>query len=698
MSTSTDSIAVNPFEDTIVREPRDVSFSVKGLNEKPLNALLQEFSRLETSSPHRPIKAPRPQLVVSPDTGYGKSHLLGRLFSELRSRAIRVYVRPFQDPQKAWQSILLMTVQELERPAEPAIFGAQNQLKALARAILVRVAADLIAAHGIPGSQESPDQVIARLTRGEVPEAEAIRWIGWLMQQISNSHCSARVMSDIRGRGIDLLGREIAWLKVLATYMLDEAHGARAQAAAKWLRAEPLELPEIRALGIAEADSEGRGDCSPHEVDALSFSRLRAMCLLASYYRPFLFCFDETDFYVGDSALIGALGKCIERLYADLPNQLTVITTNHWHWLNHFSRLMEKPHLERLSPPRQLEGINETDARELITARLDQYGLQQLIKPFFADRWLEELFSTMPQEGVRNVLRLAAARFEQFEGRVTSPPSMDELFQFEVNTVRSKPALKRYNQDALMWFVKEIGTGRDDVFIERPGGMYFSYAWRWSHRMVAFAFEGGSHWRRWQAIAKEAVRMSEQNPQRASLFYVFRSPDLDVVPRDSWKEARSILDTACEHGFQIRVLKIDDVCEIHAGYELYSDALQGNIGYSAEDTCKWLQTHFAPFLNELAYRRLPEKHEHADSEEADTLVSSRPVEARLDQPAELDQESLGIVSDLVNERRIVDIQAALQKLGNDGLRDALLRSVEKHPNLQARPGPRTIYLQWCNTP
>ena len=69
----------NPFENDIVREPREVSFSVPGLNDAALNALVQRFSQLDSLPTPRdarrePIKA---QLVVSPNRGYGKSHLLG---------------------------------------------------------------------------------------------------------------------------------------------------------------------------------------------------------------------------------------------------------------------------------------------------------------------------------------------------------------------------------------------------------------------------------------------------------------------------------------------------------------------------------------------------------------------------------------------------------------------------------------------
>jgi len=44
--------------------------------------------------------------------------------------------------------------------------------------------------------------------------------------------------------------------------------------------------------------------------------------------------------------------------------------------------------------------------------------------------------------------------------------------------------------------------------------------------------------------------------------------------------------------------------------------------------------------------------------------------------------------------RLVDIKIVLQKLGEESLREALLRAVERSPNLKAHPGPQTIYLQW----
>src|SRR5260370_11220309 len=141
--------SINPFEDDAVTAPRAVTYSVPGLNDNPLNHLLREFDKLTLGElPRKPIRASRARLVVSPDAGYGKSHLLGRLFQKLGERATKIYLRPFQNPQRAWHSILLTTVQELGQPNQNGK-SEGTQLDALAMGVLAHVAADLMAHGGV---------------------------------------------------------------------------------------------------------------------------------------------------------------------------------------------------------------------------------------------------------------------------------------------------------------------------------------------------------------------------------------------------------------------------------------------------------------------------------------------------------------------------------------------------------------------
>lgn len=704
MTTSYANMQVNPFEDNVVREPREVSFSVKGLNEAPLNALLNKFSALDDGAPPRskPAHPPKAQLVISPDRGYGKSHLLGRLFTTLGRRATKVYLRPFQDPYKAWHSILLLTMQELDRPDHDNA-AAPSQLEALAVGTLAHVLADF-AEDGIPDRDDAAQAASSLRKLGNnssLSETETRRWIKWLGELIADTGEIGRLCGRLARRHIALHGREKAWLKVLAACALDERYGDRRSAALKWLRAEPLEPDEIALLRLNAADNEGRGNSPPQEINDLSFRRLQGLCQLASYYRPFVFCFDQTEFYASDPALIRTLGNCIDQLYADIPNHLTVVTANQANWVTEILPHMAPPQQQRLSSEILLEGIRTDGARELIIKRLKEYNVGgEDIALFFAEGWLEQVFTPMPELGVRALLMRAAERFRTLARKPPVPKqTLDDLFKLEINGVRSKKTLMAYNQDALMWFVKDIGQALEKVAIERPQNRrYFSLGWNWSDRWVCFAFEGGDHWKRWQSIAEEVLRMARVRGDRIFLCYVFRTPDLPKVPRRSWIAAKATLDEAETHGFRIVELTLDHVCEVHAARELYSNACQGNIDYTAAETLAWVQAWFAPFLKKIAFHQ---PRGEANNDDGGTKVATMPANGQREPPAhpiELDAEKLGLVLDIVREQRIVDISAVLDWLGSNELRDPLLRSVEAHPNLKAHPGPKTIFLQWRIAP
>ena len=693
MTASFASLQVNPFEDDVVREPREVSFSVKGLNDQPLHMLVSRFSALDAGAAPRspPSKVSKAQLVVSPDRGYGKSHLLGRLFAQLGRRATKVYLRPFQDPYKAWHSILLLTIQELER-ADDDTTGEPSQLEALAVASLCNVAADFIADGGIPDYPQAPDAVAFLRGVPALSDAQIRPWIEWVAELIALPRQLTRLAHLLRQRGIDLHGHEKAWLKVLAAHALDEPHGERRAAAVKWLRAEPLEAEEMALLGLRAADSEGRGDASAQEINDLSFRRLQGLCLLASYYRPFLFCFDQTEFYGSDPALIRTLGNCIDQLYVDLRNHLTVITTNHGNWVTEIQPGIAQPQRDRIEAELRLEGINIEGARELLIERLQEHDLEAAaVARFFAEGWLEHVFSQLPELGVRALLERAAERFRQLANQPKAQPqTLDDLFRLQVNDVRSKKALLVYNQDALMWFVKDIAKAATRT----QGRRYFSVEWAWPDRTIYFAFEGGDNSQRWRGIANEALAMAKSRAARTSLAYVFRTPDLTKVPRPTWATVRPIMAAAQQQGFHVIELTLDQVCELHAARELYSNALQGNIVFSGVETLAWLRGHFALFLTELAFREMPAEASGADGERPAATPPANGAGQPPPTPVDLDANHLGVVLDMVREQRIVDISAVLGRLGSADLRDPLLRTVEAHPNLKAHPGPKTIFLQW----
>jgi hypothetical protein len=694
---------INPFEDDVVREPREVSFSVKGLNDAPLNHLLVEFASLDDGElPRaRPVKAKKAQLVVSPDRGYGKSHLLGRLFAALGRRATKVYLRPFQDPYKAWHSILLLTVQELNR-AENESAGDPSQLKALALGTLAHIVADF-AQDGVPDDPNVKRAVpfLRQLAGGTLAATDTVHWMGWLGGLCADAGPINQMSNLLNSRHIDLHGHERAWLRVLAACAFHASSDERRIAAVKWLRAEPLEQEEVEQLGLRQADSDGRGDASAQEINALSFRRLNGLCQLASYYRPFVFCFDQTEFYASDPLLIKTLGNCFDQFYVDLPNHLTVVTANHANWIMDILPHIAAPQQDRLSGEIRLEGINIRGARELIAERLNECAVSPNdISRFFADDWLGTVFSLLPELGVRTLLTRASEHFQTLANPTTqlpSRPSLDDLFLSELNGIRATKALQAYNQDCLMWFAKDVGHAIKEVSVRRTSGRrYFSLEWNLPDCCVYFAFEGGDHWRRWKAIADEAIVMAQARGDRRFLAYVFRTPDLGKVPRPSWAAAKATLDKASGLGFRIVGLTSDEVCDLHAARELYSNALQGNIGYSGPETLEWLQKRFAAFLADIASAGRPIETRRIDAGGPAAVVPVIDKQTAAG-PTELDSRSLQLLLDVVREQRIVDISVALHRLGSETLRDPLLRSVEAHPNLRAHPGPKTIFLQWRMT-
>lgn len=600
-------IEVNPFKDDVVKRPRDVSFSVEGLNDSQLEELIETFSALDAqAAPREPVAAAKVQLVVSPEGGYGKSHLLGRLFAELGPRAIKVYLPPFQDPDRPWHSILRRTVQELERP-ENEEEGGPVQLETFAVAVLACIGADFIAGGGMPSSPKAREgaMVLRKLVKEPTRrDAQALKWIQWLAEPLADPRSTARLAAQLKQRELDLDGREVAWLKVLAAQVHSEPFSDPRNAASKWMRAEPLETEEVQVLGLDAASNDARADASPQEINDLCFRRLEGLCLLASYHRPFLLCFDQSEFYTRDPALIKTLGNCIYQLYEQLRNQLSIITTNEETWLQEIRPKIEAAQRQRLSKEIRLDGIDRDGARELVIERLSEQCLSRHERDrFFADGWLDSVFSVLPDLPVRTLLEQAAARFRQLADQPPEDnpkPTLESLYERELIAAQGRKG-PVYDEDSLMWFVKDMGAGLEGVTVERLRRQrYFSLEWSWPQRSVAFAFEGGSHWKKWSSLTDEAMTLAQERTGRSFLSYVLRTPDLRKVPAHTWPK----LEAAGKLGFALFDVSEAQAREIQAGFNLYSHALQGNIPWSGDTTLAWLQTRFAPLLHTLAHRTL----------------------------------------------------------------------------------------------
>lgn len=712
MSSVFASLPVNPFEADVIREPREVTYSVPGLNDGPLNHLIAEFGQLTVGElPRNPIPSPKAQLVVSPEAGYGKSHLLGRLFQAVGARATQIYLLPFQAPERAWQSILLATVQELDRPSQHDLWE-ETQLDAFALGVLAHVAADFMLKGGVKDHDRLKREIehlrnhpLSFLGRDRPNRG----LIDWLKASIASRSDSIKLANLLRARRIDLHGREKAWLQVLAGYAFSEKDSVERYAALSWIRGDPLETEEAETLGLRLGDNDGGVDATVSQINEMSLSRLRGLCALSSYYRPFLFCFDQTEVYGSEKGLAEALGNCISRMHAALPNHLTIVTTNATNWTADILPHMKRADLARFSDEIRLEGIEEGQSRMLLAKRLQDFRLDnRAIEQFIEPEWLQSLFRAQQSIGVRRLLTRAAGRFRELgrphpllEQRPPPPtlPTMEEAFAVEVNKVRAKPALHQYNQDCLMWFTQVLSNGFDGVTVKKPKHRYFSTQWEWKDRAVYFAFEGGDNNGRWRAMAKEAVELAAGGGRWA---IVFRTPDLKPVPGPRWAAARQVIDQACQNGLRIERLSLDEVCELHAAREFYSNALQGNVDFAPAEVLAWLKMRFQSWFEKyssandrpIADSQLgpPRPPKHAPGK---SPIISDPAKAPTPpMPARLSEIQLKRVVDHMKKRLLDDINEVLKVIGSPSLREALLVEVEKHPNLKAHPGPQTIYLQW----
>jgi hypothetical protein len=688
-------LKINPFADDVVTEPRRVSYSVEGLNVRPLEQLVARFSTLTIGElPRKAVVDRKAQLVFSPDRGYGKSHLLGRLFRALGDQATSIYLRPFQDPQRVWISILLATVQELERPNQQ---GAGSQLEAFSKGVLAHVAADHMSrgpARVYPEVQSAVKNLRADPLKVLSRPGDVL--VNWMKSRVEDASELARCAELLRERGVDLDGRETAWLKVLAGYAFAPPSGLDREAALKWLRADPLEADELKILNLTMADNEGRGDSSAQEINDLSFRRLKGLCALASYYRPFVFCFDQTEFYGGDRALVHALAKCVWDFHFALYNQLTIVTANSTNWSEEILPFMQLALRDRFDDEKiMLEGITGEQAKQLISKRLRDFQIGDAdILDFLGGDWLNAQFSGLPQIGVRSLLTKAAERFRSLATPDAQPQQktpLADLFAMEVNEIRANKALHRYNQDCLMWFVQALAEGYDDVAIRKTSGRYFTVQWAWHDRSIYFAFEAGDNNARWRAIAKEGVNLARSANRFAAL--VFRTPDLMPIPRSTWGVAKEQIEDAQKKGLRIVALMLDEVCELHAARELYSNALQGNIDHEAADVLKFLRTRFEPWFRRHSQSALEES---PPDRPQPTVTPTRDQRSRPPTPVEtnLSKAQLGTVLKCVSERMLVDIKEVLKSLGDASLETAVLRAIERSPNIKAHPGPQTIYLQW----
>ncbi|MEJ2731091.1 MAG: hypothetical protein P8185_21730 [Deltaproteobacteria bacterium] len=670
---------INPFEDVIVSEPRRIEKPVSGLNDKPLQTLVEKFAALTRDRFPRVARQPGARFIISPAAGYGKSHLIGRLFKELRGKATLVYLRPFTDTGSCWKSILLKMVQEMEFPdsaeAEFCVEDEPNQLEALMHGILINVF--II---GLESGAVQPKNKKAALNFFKKASLNKLRknkkWVD--LVSVTKSKLANQMQIQLNKVGIKLNASSISWLGVLTTYAYFPDQFDLRQACLDWMKGGSLDADEAKEIGIRSADRPG-ADLSVDLINGICKQRIQDFCALAGYYRPFVFCFDQTENYGTHDDIARKFGEVIGDLINECWNVMTVITANQQVWTNKVRPNWDEAQQHRLAQPfLELEPINRDQILELIRHRLSEWEAGEADSRALMDPgWLDEMFRDKKAWGVRQLLHQCARRWQEIKDQKIVTPDIKEYYDEYILKLKSQPRRMVFDPDILNWLVREVIS--DPAIAIKPFKSqkgYFTLQWKHKKQNVYFGFESGSHWSRWKAIARDAQRYFESDKKSKAVF--FWTPELKSIP-GRWKIAAQI-DKAKHQYLHILHLSKEDMAELYAAYDFYAAAREGDVPFSPEDVLGFIRTQLESFWTRIL------EADPAQWKPADSPVGPEPGEPQT--------ELIKKIRSIVKREKFLSIDELMAKITPPVSEDELHKARACIAEIKVHTSPTMTVLQW----
>lgn len=578
----------DPFGDNIVNEPRLIESAVESLNAEALSKVLARFQALSAQAIPRLKDAANAVVVLSPEPGYGKSHLIGRLFRRLDDDATLINVRPFQDASSCWISVLERVVTELNYPDEADKIaltpGDVTQLDTLARRVMVHLVRRLLEGADKVPKVKDPKRALTFLQKYPNSVFETPEWRSWLGKSFDGLLPALDAM--LAKDGVQLKPSRGAWLKVLFKYAFSEQDADLRQSCLEWLRYEPLAPEDGARIGLKLAELPST-DAPWEHRNGCCFDRIRDLFQIAAYYRPFLMCFDQTELYGGTTELARSFGQVLSRLRREAKNHVTVVTANEFPWNERLLRHFEKADQDGLDDPIHLDGIREAQAKELLLARLEAWKTPKAEQEQFLEGWVSELFRGQMMRGVRHVLREASSRWSD-----PKPPEPRALFEAYRQRLLADPKRLDFDSGVLQLVCETVlgPAAGADVSPLRGGRGYLSMQWAAADTDVLLGFEAGSHWKTWEAIVREARRYRETRakggrPARAAFF---RTSGQRAIPARS---QTAIQDSKC-----VRIVDLNrlDAASLYAAHDLYADVQQGNQDVPVDELLAFLRDELKP--------------------------------------------------------------------------------------------------------
>jgi hypothetical protein len=682
---------INPFESVIVSEPRRIEKPVSGLNDLPLERLLSKVEQLTGAEFPKAVKLPGAQFIQSPAPGYGKSHLIGRLFKHLHGRATLIYLRPFANPSTCWKSILLKMVQELEFPESAAAefcgVDEPNQLEALVHGILVNVVINGLKSDII--RHQHPVRAVDYFQRATLKQLRANKqWIAWVGAK--KTGLAELMERQLKEKGMLLSASPLSWFSVLVQYAYFPKSYELRQSSLDWLRGGSIDDANAGKIGILAGDRPVH-DLAIDPVNETSKHRIVDFCSLAGFYRPFLFCFDQTENYGADPVTAKCLGMVIQGLVDDCPNHLTVVTANQHPWHQVVQPHWEHAHVDRLARPvLELSGLRKDQARELIAIRLRGWDQGSAKAKRLRDaEWLDEVFRQSREIGIRQFLLKCSEQWltgDTAPQAEPKPPAsekeLENAFQAYVNKIKTQPKRLVYDPDALFWLVQEVACRQGVAFKKfKSTRGYLVARWDVDGRKIYFGFEAGHHFKRWQAIQQEAGRYHAADPSSKVVF--FRTPELRFIPGPGWQSAPQI--AAAKRGYlHILVLDRETMAQLYAAYDLYLDAVEGNLPFKADQALAFIRSRLKPVWDRML-EPAPEKW------------GGGPPQAKQRPPEEgggPEKTLIRKIRDIVKRDKFLSLADLMAKISPPVSEEELHRARSCIAEIQVHTSPNMTVLQW----
>jgi hypothetical protein len=664
----------NPFREVIVSDARRPEPVVTGLNDLPIRKLRERMSPLLAGDPPWILEAAARALLVSSEApGYGKSHLISRLFREMHGRASVIYVQPFQNTRTPFQSLMLALVRELHFPDREGPNGWNqddpSQLDLLAHGVLAHLVADLIEGavegfqiNAVPGmAAKIRADPLGAFLRGRDP------WAEWLVEHWEKFERVFEPALARRGVRVQKAG---PWLRVLRVYAFAPFDPVLRRICTDWICGEPSSQEEASGIGLRASDLIS-GDISPEETNEICRERLHDICELASFFRPFIFCFDQTEVYCGSVALARVFGAVVATLVNEMRGHIVLVTANQRPWQDRLSPHIEDADRQRFDPPILLEGLNRSQAEELVRLRMRAVNCGEAEIPRFLEgKWLSELFpAETSQMGARAFLETCRERWNPEE-----TADLEALYRERKDQILAAPKRHVFEPDTLQWLIEVAANGLPGIEVESIQEKYAAVKWKTSRGACFFGFLPGSNWRQWLAVARTGESLAPCK------YVFFRVPGQPLIPGPAWR-CRDEIERAKAGTLEIIRITIEELAELYAPRDLYADAAQGDIPFTTQQVIDFLQKHLTRYwmrFQEPIARPRPAEEQSGRDED-------------IPRPGPLAEE----IRLIVEEARFLSLEELIGKLNRpEATREMVLEAVGYCSHIRLHSHPTMTVLQW----